>query len=77
MRAMKVTVKREPFLMILAKKNISQNGLARVTGLTSGLLSQIATGKRNVAPKTRDQILKALDDVSFDDIFAVRFVGRR
>jgi transcriptional regulator with XRE-family HTH domain len=77
MQRMKVTVRRKPLLRILAERNMSQNGLGRITDLKSGHVSQIISGKRNVAPETRERILKALGDVAFDKIFSVRFAGRR
>ncbi len=77
MSNMTVRIKAKPLLRILATRNISQNGLGRVARLTSGHVSQLIKGRRNVSPKTRDKILTALGDVPFDDIFAISFSTRR
>jgi len=67
-----VKIKPKPLLTILAKENMSQNGLARVAGLQSGHVSQLISGKRNVSPNTRRKILQSLNGVQFDEIFAIR-----
>ena len=68
----KVTVKSRAMEMLLARRNMSQNSLGRVTGLQSGHVSQLVSGKRNVSPATRQKILQAIDGVEFDEIFAIR-----
>jgi transcriptional regulator with XRE-family HTH domain len=67
-----VRIKQKPLLTILAKQNMSQNGLARGAGLQSGHVSQLISGKRNVSPDTRKKILQTLEGVQFDEIFAIR-----
>ena len=74
---MTVRVRAKALLGILARRNMSQNGLARITGLTSGHVSQLIQGKRNVSPKTRTRILHCLGDVPFDEIFSISFGRRR
>ncbi|MGO9585284.1 MAG: helix-turn-helix domain-containing protein [Limisphaerales bacterium] len=71
---MKVIVRIRPkaLLTILAKRNMSQNGLGRGAELQSGHVSQLISGKRNVSPETRIKILKALNGVQFDEIFVIR-----
>jgi transcriptional regulator with XRE-family HTH domain len=71
-----VRVRTRQLLTILAKKNMSQNSLGRGAGLTSGHVSQLIRGTRNVSPRTRKRLLQALDDVTFEDIFAIRFDAR-
>jgi transcriptional regulator with XRE-family HTH domain len=71
---MKVIVRIKPraLLTILAKNNMSQNGLGRGAGLQSGHVSQLISGKRNVSPATRQKILQTLNGVEFDEIFVIR-----
>ena len=68
----KVNIKPRALLTILARRNMSQNSLGRVADLQSGHVSQLISGKRNVSPETRTKLLKALDGVQFDEIFAIR-----
>ena len=67
----KVRVREKALLQILAERNMSQNGLARSAGLTSGHVSQLIRGTRYVAPRTRQRIIQALGDVPFDRIFSI------
>ena len=76
MSNMKVRVKTKVFREILARKNISQNGLGRVAQLTSGHVSQLIRGTRNASPETRKKILRELD-VPFDQIFRIIHGERR
>jgi plasmid maintenance system antidote protein VapI len=66
-----VRIKPKALQTILAKNNMSQNGLARISDLQSGHVSQLVSGKRNVSPETRKKLLKALNDVQFDEIFSI------
>ncbi len=68
----KVNIKPKALLTILARRCMSQNSLGRVANLQSGHVSQLISGKRNVSPETRAKLLKALDGVQFDEIFAIR-----
>jgi hypothetical protein len=74
---MKVRIKSKPFLEIVARNNWSQNGFGLVAGLTSGHLSQLVTGKRNVSAPTREKILSKLEGTKFDDIFSITFSKKR
>jgi transcriptional regulator with XRE-family HTH domain len=68
----KVNIKSKALQLIMAKRNMSQNSLGRGANLQSGHVSQLISGKRNVSPDTRAKLLKALDGVQFDEIFAIR-----
>ncbi len=68
---LKVSIKPKALLMILARRNMSQNSLGRVTDLQSGHVSQLISGKRNVSPSTREKIMRALEGIQFDEIFAI------
>lgn len=71
----KVRIKREAVLRLLTRRNMSQNKLGEKADLTSGHVSQLLNGKRNVSPKTRARIQSVLG-VSFDEIFEARFCKR-
>jgi len=53
----------------LARRNLSQNSLAREIGISSGFLSQLLSGARNPGPKTRTRIMAAFPTASFDELF--------
>lgn len=73
MSQMKVRIKAKPFLEKVAKNNWSQNGFGLLAGLTSGHLSQLVTGQRNVSASTREKILSKLEGTKFEDIFSITF----
>ena len=77
MSQLKVRIKTKPFLQILARQNMSQNSFGRWAQLTSGHVSQLLTGRRNVSPRTRAKILSALPGVTFEEIFADTFSKNR
>ena len=72
MSRIRVIIKAKALLEILAKRNMSQNGLARGSQLQSGHISQLISGKRNASPDSRQRLLNALPGVAFDDIFEIR-----
>lgn len=69
---MKVKVKGTEIRKILAKKNMSQNWLARKLQTSSGYLSQLIRGERNPSPKMRQKMLSFLKDYQFDDLFLIK-----
>lgn len=72
MKRPKVKIKAKALLMILTRRNMSQNSLGRFINLQSGHVSQLISGKRHVSPDARSKILAALPGVEFDDIFSIR-----
>ncbi len=54
---------------LLNRRNLTQNELARLAGVSSGYLSQMMTGVRCPSPPTRRRFLEALELESFDDLF--------
>ncbi len=68
----RVNIKPKALLLILARRNMSQNSLGRAASLQSGHVSQLISGKRNVSPSTREKLLSALEGTPFDEIFAIR-----
>ena len=77
MSQMKVRIKTKPFLEKLARNNWSQNGFGLLAGLTSGHLSQLVRGKRNVSATTRKKIMSKLEGTEFEDIFSTTFSKKR
>ena len=53
-----------------ARLSLSQNGLARLLGVTSGHLSLILSGRRRPSPELRERMLLVLE-ATFDDLFYV------
>ena len=75
MSQMKVRLKRRRVLELLSQKNMSQNSFGRDAKLSSGHVSQLLRGKRNVSPDTRVRILGILG-VTFGEIFTTRISKR-
>jgi len=67
----KVRLNRDFVDILLARRNISQNSLARMLGLSSGYMAQLMNGDRYPSPKLRQRILEILNPLSFDDLFIV------
>ena len=53
----------------LARRNYSQNGLARSLGVSSGYLSQLINGHRYASPDLRRKLMEFLGVDDFDAIF--------
>ncbi|MEN8615479.1 helix-turn-helix transcriptional regulator [Dehalogenimonas sp. THU2] len=71
----KVILKRQPFDVALAKKNLSQRALARKLGMSRSYLSQLVTGKRPPSAYMRQRFLEFFRDCSFDDLFTIEEDG--
>ncbi len=69
---MKVRLKSESIKLILAKKNLSQNWMAKRIVTTSGYMSQMMTGIRYPSPEMRKKIMECLNDYDFDDLFTIQ-----
>jgi transcriptional regulator with XRE-family HTH domain len=67
----RVRLNREFVELLLARRNISQNSLARSLGLSSGYLAQLMNGARYPSPRLRRRILEMLNPLSFDDLFII------
>ena len=63
-----VEVKPQEFWERMARLSLTQNGLARRLGVSSGHLSLILSGRRRPSPELRARMLRVLDG-SFDDLF--------
>lgn len=52
------------------RSGYTQRALGRVTGLSSGFLSQLETGDRDPGPDTAKRLCDVLD-ATFDDLFEI------
>ncbi len=72
---MRVRLKREQLLDLIARSNLSQNHWAMKLGLSRGHWSDIVNGKHPYpSPKTRERMLEVLR-VDFDDLFETESGG--
>ena len=61
----------DPFKVwpLLNRRNISQNELAKMSGISSGFLSQLIAGTRSPSPETRRRLMTSLGVSRFEDLF--------
>ena len=59
----------------LAERDISQNELARLVGISSGYLSQLMGGSRSPSANVRRRIQEVLSVTDFDDLFVIEPLG--
>ena len=68
--SIKIKLKPRRLLIVLAKRNISQNTFAREGGITSGHFSQMLTGGRCPGPVYRQRIMDS-SGLTWDELFEV------
>ena len=71
----KVKLNRPTIERLLARRNWSQNALAKRLGICSSYVSQLMTGARSVSPRMRRQLLRKLPDLTFDDLFIIQGIA--
>ena len=59
---------------LLDQRDISQNKLASLCGLSSGYMSQLMGGKRSPSPRVRARMQEVLGVTNFDDLFVMKRV---
>lgn len=59
---------------LLDERDISQNELARLCGLSSGYMSQLVGGTRSPSAQVRRRIQQALGITDFDELFIIERV---
>ena len=74
---LKAKLKAPVVRRFLARKNRSQNWLARKMEISSGYLSQMLNGTRNPSPRVRERIMDVFEGNDFDDLFIVGGVRNR
>jgi hypothetical protein len=67
----KVKINKSVVLKETARRNMSLNMLANKAGISSGYISQLISGDRCPSPQLREKIQKALQPLTFDDIFII------
>lgn len=72
----RVWLKPEPVWAFLDERDISQNELARLSGISSGYLSQLLSGARCPAPPVRRRMMRVLGVSDFDDLFVIEWKPR-
>lgn len=60
---------------LMHRRNISQNELAKLGGMSSGYLSLLMRGMRCPSPERRRRLMKALGVTQFDDMFILETVS--
>ena len=55
----------------LEERDISQNELARMLGISSGYISQLMSGSAHPSPEMRQRLLRVLGVSGFDDLFTI------
>ena len=68
--SMKVKIKLRLLLTVMAKRNMSQNALAREVGITSGHFSQMLTGLKCPGPDYRQRLMDS-SGLAWDDLFEI------
>ena len=68
---LRVTLKPDPVWAFLEGRDISQNELARLVGISSGYLSQLMSGSAHPSPEVRQRLLRVLGTTDFDDLFTI------
>jgi len=68
---LRVTLKPAPVWAFLEERDISQNELARLVGISSGHISQLMSGSAHPSPELRQRLLRVLGITDFDDLFTI------
>ena len=68
---LRVTLKPDPVWAFLEERDISQNELARLVGISSGHISQLMSGEAHPSPELRQRLLRVLRITDFDDLFTI------
>ncbi len=71
----RVKINKETVEKELIRRNLSQNMLAIKAGISSSYISQLISGERSPSPQTRGKLQKALQPLTFDDIFIIEGQG--
>jgi transcriptional regulator with XRE-family HTH domain len=68
---LKAVLKHRKLDRWLMKNNLTMRSFGKSIGVSSGFISQIATGERNPGPQIRQKIMDATG-LTFDDLFTIR-----
>lgn len=70
-KRVRVFVRADDLAVLMARRNISQNGLARALHLSSAYVSQLVRGTRCPSPRLRCKLQDFLKVEDFDEIFRI------
>ncbi len=68
----KVKLNSKAVRQVLARKNKSQNWLAKRLEISSGFMAQLLAGERCPSPNVRERIQAAFNDLRFEDLFTIK-----
>ena len=74
-KRLKVFVRQDRMAREMARRNMSQNGLARATHVSSGYMSQLLRGVRSPSPDLRERLQQFLRMDDFDLLFRIDSSG--
>ena len=69
----RVRLKPQPLWERIGRRNLSQNELASLAGISSGYLSQLISGRKSPSPEVRRRLQAALGVNQFDDLFVFEY----
>lgn len=72
---LRVKLREEKIERLLARKNLSQNWLAKRIEVSSGYMSQLMNGVRYASPRVRAKLQEVFIDSTFDELFRIRNDG--
>lgn len=70
----KVKLNRHSVWKLLNRLDLTQNELARLTGISSGYMSQLMSGSRSPSAPLCRQLMEALGTSGFDELFTTETV---
>ncbi len=73
----KVMLNRNVVYQLLGRRNISQRGLAKSLGVSSGYLTQLLNGDRCPSATLRQKMLQVMNPLTFDDLFLMEHQDAR
>lgn len=71
LRRLRVKLNPSPVWAFLDERDISQNELARLIGISSGYLSQLMSGSAQPSPQVRRRLQHVLGETDFDSLFTI------
>ncbi len=68
---LRVKLNPDPVWAFLDERDISQNELARLVGISSGYRSQLMSGSAHPSREVRQRLLRVLGTTDFDALFTI------
>ena len=70
-KQIKVFIRSDEMAILMARRHVSQRGLARALKLSSGYVSQLTRGTRSPSPELRSRLQQFLRVEDFDSLFRI------